>query len=126
MQLLDGKKVSMELFSRLKPRGQALQEKGIQPKLVFFLVGNNPASVAEVKMMQKACEDSSNVTLIIRYKVRVTEQEILERMEELNQDLSVHGMMIHLPLPPQLSVPLVTRAIDPIKDADGLHAYNFG
>src|SRR5690606_19445091 len=97
MQLLDGKKVSMELFSRLKPRVQALQEKGIQPKLVFFLVGNNPASVAYVNMKQKACEDSGIVSEILRYKDDVTQQEILEKMEELSQDLSVHGMMIQLP-----------------------------
>lgn len=126
MQLLDGKKVSMELFSRLKPRVEALKEKGVQPKLAFFLVGNNPASVAYVNMKQKASEESGIISEVLRYEDSVTQEEILQKMEELNQDSAVHGMMIQLPLPPQLNVPLVTRAIDPKKDADGFHAYNFG
>lgn len=126
MELLDGKKVSMELFSRLKPRVEALKQRGVQPKLVFFLVGNNPASVAYVNMKQKASEESGIISEILRYEDSVTQEEILKKMEELNQDPDVHGMMIQLPLPPQLNVPLVTRAIDPKKDADGFHAYNFG
>ena len=116
----------MELFSRLKPRVEALQKQGIQPKLVFFLVGDNPASVAYVSMKQKASEETGIISEILRYDEDVTQEEILKKMDELNQDPTVHGMMIQLPLPPQFNVPLVTRAIDPKKDADGFHAYNFG
>lgn len=126
MELLDGKKVSMELFSELKPRVNSLKERGISPKLVFFLVGENPASVAYVNMKHKACEEVGIVSEILRYGDDVSQETILNKMEELNKDPSVHGLMIQLPLPSQLSVPLVTRAIDPKKDADGFHAYNFG
>lgn len=126
MQLLDGQKVSAELFSKLQPRVDALKKKGINPKLVFFLVGENPASVAYVGMKSKACEKIGIASEILRYSEKTSQDEILRKMEELNADASIHGMMIQIPLPKQMSVPMMTRAIDPKKDADGFHAYNFG
>jgi methylenetetrahydrofolate dehydrogenase (NADP+)/methenyltetrahydrofolate cyclohydrolase len=126
MPILDGKKTSAELFSLLKTRVEALKEKGVRPKLVFFLVGNNPGSVAYVGMKQKACEKIGVTSEILRYDESVTQQEIIKKMESLNEDPKVHGMMIQVPLPAHLSVPLITRAISPKKDADGFTAYNFG
>ncbi len=126
MELLDGRKVSKELFHSLQPRVDSLKEMGVQPKLVFFLVGESAASVAYVGMKEKAAEKVGIVSEILRYEDDVTEKEILEKIESLNQDSSVHGMMVQLPLPKHISVPLITRAIDPKKDADGFHAYNFG
>jgi len=126
MQILDGKKVSAELFSRLQARVDALKKKGVHPKLVFFLIGNNPASVAYVSMKQKASEDIGILSEIIRYDDQVTQAELIGKIEMLNSDPSVHGMMVQIPLPPQLSIPEITRALDPRKDADGFHAYNMG
>lgn len=126
MKLLDGQKVSAELFSRLQPRVDALKAKGVDPKLVFFLVGENPASVSYVTMKSKACEKIGISSEILRYPEDTAQEVILEKMEDLNRDEGVHGMMIQIPLPKHMSVPLVTRAIDPKKDADGFHAYNFG
>ncbi len=126
MQILDGKKASEGLYLLLKTRVARLREQHIIPKLVFFLVGNNPASKAYVSMKEKASKEHGIHSEILRYPETVTQEEIIEKMEALNQDHHVHGMMIQLPLPKHLSVPLVTRAIDPKKDADGFHAYNFG
>lgn len=126
MPILDGKKVSEQLFLSLQPRVDALIKKGVQPKLVFFLIGENPASVAYVTMKQKACESIGIDSEILRYDESVTQQDIIEKMESLNKDPHVHGVMIQIPLPKHMSIPLVTRAIDPHKDADGFHAYNFG
>ncbi|MDP3976046.1 MAG: bifunctional 5,10-methylenetetrahydrofolate dehydrogenase/5,10-methenyltetrahydrofolate cyclohydrolase [bacterium] len=126
MQILDGKKVATKLFGELKPRVQALKKHGINPKLVFFLIGENPASQAYVRMKQKASEEIGIVSQILKYEESVSQEEILEKIEALNQDQTVHGMMIQLPLPQHLSVPQITRAMDPKKDADGFQAYNLG
>jgi len=126
MKLLDGKKVSYELFSQLQARVDSLKDMGIEPKLVFFLIGESPASVAYVSMKQKASEKLGVNSEILRYDDSVDQDTIISKIEELNQDPSVHGMMIQVPLPEQLSLPEITRALSPEKDADGFHAYNFG
>lgn len=126
MPILDGKKVSEQLFLGLQPRVDALKKQGVQPKLVFFLVGENPASVAYVNMKSKACEKIGIASEILRYDEKTSQDEIIAKMTELNLDINVHGIMIQVPLPKHMSVPLLTRAIDPKKDADGFHAYNMG
>lgn len=126
MKLLDGKKVSADLFSQLQPRVDALKTSGVNPKLVFFLIGENPASLAYVNMKMKASKKIGIRSEILRYDESITQEELLAKIHELNEDPTVSGMMVQLPLPDQLSVPEVTRALDPKKDADGFHAYNFG
>lgn len=126
MKLLDGNKVSAELFSRLQPRVDSLKEMGVTPKLVFFLVGENPASTAYVGMKQKASEKIGIESEILRYSESATQEEIIEKIHELNEDPGVHGLMVQLPLSDHMSVPEITRALSPKKDADGFHAYNFG
>ncbi len=126
MNILDGKKVSAALFQKLEPRVQSLKEQGIQPKLVFFIIGDNPASVAYVNMKMKASEKIGIASEILRYDESISQEELLNKIYELNEDPTVTGMMVQLPLPAHLSVPEVTRALDPKKDADGFHAYNFG
>jgi methylenetetrahydrofolate dehydrogenase (NADP+)/methenyltetrahydrofolate cyclohydrolase len=126
MKTLDGKKVSAELFEKLEPRVKTLKDQGIQPKLVFFIIGDSPASVAYVNMKMKASEKIGIDSEILRYDETISEEELLKKIKELNEDPSVTGMMVQLPLPSHLSVPEVTRALDPKKDADGFHAYNFG
>ena len=126
MNLLDGKNVSTKLFSQLQPRVDALREMNVTPKLVFFLIGNNPASTAYVSMKQKASEKIGISSEILRYPETVTQEEIIRKIHELNEDPGVHGLMVQLPIPDHLSVPEITRALSPKKDADGFHAYNFG
>lgn len=126
MTILDGKTVSDQLFLRLQPRVDALKQQAIHPKLVFFLIGENAASVAYVSMKSKACEKIGIESEILRYPEETTQEEIIAKMSQLNVDSNVHGMMIQIPLPKHMSVPLITRAIDPKKDADGFHAYNMG
>lgn len=124
--VLDGKKAASELFARLKPRVENLKKKGIQPKLVFFLIGNNLASLTYVTMKQKASEDIGISSEILRYQENVSQEEIINRINELNQDSNVHGMMVQLPIPKHLDVHKILLSIDPDKDADGLNAYNIG
>ena len=126
MALLDGQKTASEMFSKLKPRVDLLKEKGINTKLAFFLIGDNPASVAYVNMKKKASEKIGIISEIVNYDESVTQKELLEKIQELNQDTDTHGMMVQLPIPNHLDTYEITNSISSIKDSDGLHAYNFG
>jgi methylenetetrahydrofolate dehydrogenase (NADP+)/methenyltetrahydrofolate cyclohydrolase len=127
MEILDGRKISQTLFEALRPRVQKLiKEKNIEPKLVFFLIGESPASIAYVGMKEKACEKIGIISEVLRYTNEVSQDEILSKIDELNQDDDVHGMMIQLPLPNHLDVSTLTSSILPQKDADGLHPVNVG
>ncbi len=123
---LDGKKTAQELLQNLKIRVDALQNRGVQPKLVFFLIGNNPASRAYVNMKQKACQKIGITSTILEYPETVSPEEVHHKIQELNQDAFTHGILVQLPLPAQFSVRATTNAISPQKDVDGLHAYNAG
>lgn len=105
---------------------QALKSRGVHPKLVFLLVGNNQSSVDYVKRKQKASKNTGIISEIIRYPESVEQRNIISQIEALNEDPNVHGMMIQVPLPDHLSVQEITRSINPKKDADGFHAYNVG
>ncbi len=126
MQILDGRKVSGEILSELAQEVSDLSVKGISPKLAVILVGKDPASLSYIRQKQKACVKAGVAWEQFDYEVDVTTEQLIERIEELNEDVTVHGILVQLPVPKQVDVPKVLKAIKPSKDADGFTAYNIG
>lgn len=127
MQLLDGKALALKKRAALAEKtAQLLVEKGIKPCLVVVLVGENPASQVYVRNKEKAALAAGFESRILRYPDSLTEEELLGLLAELNEDSSVHGILVQLPLPAQIREDLVLEAIDPAKDVDGFHPFNVG
>lgn len=121
--LLDGREVADSLFKEIKERVSALSST---PKLVVILVGDDPASAVYVRNKEKACAKVGILSEVIRYDAAVSQEELIAKIEALNADESVTGMIVQVPLPPHIDESMIVRAIDPYKDADGFHAYNLG
>lgn len=121
MELLDGKALSAQLIDSVKDEAAKLK-----PKLAVILVGENPASLTYVKNKKKACEQAGIEYEEIKLSDTITQEELLKEIKRLNEDSSVNGFIVQMPLPEQIYVPDVIRAIDPKKDVDGFHAYNLG
>lgn len=121
MQLLDGKALSLQLIDSVKEKAAQLK-----PTLAVILAGENPASLTYVKNKKKACEQAGIEYKEFRFPSTISQEEILNKIEQLNQDSTINGLIVQLPLPEQIYVPEVIRAIDPTKDVDGFHAYNLG
>ncbi len=127
MNLMDGKLVAETIYTRLQGEIAALKEKGIHPKLVIILVGDDPASLSYVRSKRKASEKTGVISEVITYKPdEIDTDELIKKINDLNADTSVHGILVQLPLPAHINAPLVMKAIDPKKDVDGFTAYNLG
>lgn len=126
-QIIDGKTIARSMQQRLADRiSQLLPEYGRPPGLAVLMVGNDPASSAYVANKEKSCDRIGMTSFGKHFPVTATQSEVLAVIEELNQNPGVDGILVQLPLPPHLdSVELIT-AIDPRKDADGLHPVNLG
>lgn len=115
------------MYDNLAKEVNALRvHDNIHPKLVVILVGKNPASLSYIKQKQKACVKTGINWEQFDYEESVTTDELISKIDSLNQDETVHGILVQLPLPKHINVPLVIRAIDPKKDVDGFTAYNLG
>lgn len=127
MQLLDGKataaQIRLELSEAVKER--KLQGKKI-PHLAAILVGNDGGSVTYVNAKVKACEEIGFESTLIRYDDSVPEDILLAKVHALNEDKSIDGFIVQLPLPAHIDEQKVTLAIDPKKDVDGFHPMNLG
>ena len=127
MQLLDGKKVASEMYEKLQGDVAALKEQGINPKLVIILVGDNPASLSYIKSKRKAAEKVGIEEELIVYKPdEIDTEKLIAKIDGLNEDPHVHGILVQLPLPKHIYEPEVIKAIKPSKDVDGFTAYNIG
>lgn len=127
MILLDGRQVASELLNDAATRVLAFQEKGIKPKLVVILVGDDPASEVYVKHKVAACEKTGVISEKILYSAaEMSTEKLVAKIEELNKDPEVHGILVQLPLPDHVEAPKVIKAINPQKDVDGFTAYNMG
>src|SRR5256885_13841388 len=104
----------------------ALKTRGVTPGLAVVLVGENPASQVYVKMKGKACDEAGLYHETIKLRKETTEGELLGVVERLNADHRIHGMLVQLPLPPQIDERRVLFRIDPAKDVDGFHPVNVG
>lgn len=121
--ILDGKTVSQKILNKVKNKVQLLDKK---PHLVVVLVGNDPASQLYVKNKQKAANEVGIKSTIIKLEEDITEQFLLDKIRELNNDEDVTGILVQLPLPHHIDKNKVVTAISPKKDVDGFNPENVG
>jgi methylenetetrahydrofolate dehydrogenase (NADP+)/methenyltetrahydrofolate cyclohydrolase len=124
--LLDGKAVAAKIREEVKAEVAQLRERGIAPKLVAVLVGDDPASVVYARSKEKACGNVGIDFELFNLPGTTTEEELLKLLDRLNKDDSVHGIMIEMPLPKHINKQRVTEAVLPVKDVDGAHPINRG
>lgn len=127
MKLLDGKATAAQIQAELKEAVQARKVAGQKiPHLAAILVGNDGGSVSYVTSKVKACEAIGFESTLIRYDETVPEDILLEKVQRLNEDRSIDGFIVQLPLPKHIDELKITQAIDPKKDVDGFHPRNLG
>ncbi|MGF6599497.1 methylenetetrahydrofolate dehydrogenase (NADP+)/methenyltetrahydrofolate cyclohydrolase [Paraburkholderia sp. GAS448] len=124
--LIDGNALSRTLRADVASRAAALTARGHQPGLAVVLVGDNPASEVYVRNKVKACQDNGLFSSYDRYPATLPEADLLARIDELNRDPKIHGILVQLPLPPHIDSHKVIEAIAPEKDVDGFHVANAG
>ncbi|MEO8006314.1 MAG: bifunctional methylenetetrahydrofolate dehydrogenase/methenyltetrahydrofolate cyclohydrolase FolD [Betaproteobacteria bacterium] len=124
--LIDGVAVSKVIRAEWKLRVERLKERGITPGLAVILVGDNPASQVYVRNKVKACGEMGLHSELHQFPADVTESAVLARIAELNANPRIHGILVQLPLPPQVDNNQVLEAISVEKDVDGFHLYNLG
>lgn len=122
-EILDGKKLREKILDELKLEIEKFPKK---PSLVVILAGDNPASKIYVNNKKKTAQNLGINSEVINYPSNVTEQELLDKIEELNNDDNVTAILVQLPLPAHISKENVINAISPSKDVDGFTPYNFG
>lgn len=124
--LIDGKEVSKQIKAELKEKVGILKGKGIIPGLAAVLVGDNPASATYVRSKAKACEKVGIYSEVIKRPETLSEQELINIIEELNNRNDIDGILVQSPLPKHINEPAMTLLIDPKKDVDGFHPFNVG
>lgn len=124
--IIDGKELSKKLKEQMKDRVAQMRQQGIVPKLVVVLVGNNSASEVYVRNKHKACGEVGIESEVIKMPEETTQQELLDVVKALNEDRTVDGILVQLPLPGQINEKVVLRSILPEKDVDGFHPVNVG
>ena len=125
-QRIDGKAISNQIKEEAALEAQKLQRQGITPCLAVVLVGNDPASMVYVNNKKKACEKVGILSRSYELPEDTEEKDLLALVEQLNMDDSVHGVLVQLPLPPQIDEEKVILAVDPKKDVDCFHPLNVG
>ncbi len=125
-QLIDGNALSKQLRASVAERAAALRARGITPGLAVVLVGDSAASQVYVRNKVKACEDNGIASVLEKYDARLTEAALLARVDALNNDPSIHGILVQLPLPQHIDAQKVIEAIAPAKDVDGFHIASAG
>ncbi len=123
---IDGNALSQKLRADVTLRTTALKVRGITPGLAVILVGENPASQVYVRNKVKACHDSGLHSLLEKHPDSLTQDALLNRIDALNHDKSIHGILVQLPLPEHIDAQKVIEAIAPAKDVDGFHIASAG
>jgi len=127
MQLLDGKYISEKLKVEIaKEAAELLEKNGRKPHLVAVLVGHDGGSETYVASKMRNCEKVGFQSSLVRYEDDVTEEELLEKVAQLNADVGIDGIIVQLPLPKHIDPEKVTEKIDHRKDVDGFHPLNLG
>lgn len=124
--LIDGKQIAKKKKNEIAQEVETLKKAGITPGLAVILVGNNSASQTYVKSKQKSCLELGMYSLLIEMPESTSEQELLNKIDELNKDDAIHGILVQLPLPSQINESNIIEAIIPEKDVDGFHPINIG
>ncbi|MCK2016681.1 bifunctional methylenetetrahydrofolate dehydrogenase/methenyltetrahydrofolate cyclohydrolase FolD [Peribacillus frigoritolerans] len=125
-QLINGKEIAESVRQEISKEVQQLREKNVVPGLAVILVGDNQASQTYVRHKQKACEDLGMHSVLIKKPADLSQEELIQSIAELNQDDSIHGILVQLPLPGHIQEKAIIEAISPEKDVDGFHPINIG
>ena len=125
-QLIDGNALSRQLRGDVAKRAAALRARGMTPGLAVVLVGENPASQVYVRNKVKACQDNGLHSVLESYPASLSEADLLARVDALNRDPAIHGILVQLPLPAHIDAQKVIEAISPHKDVDGFHVASAG
>ncbi|MGL4522003.1 MAG: bifunctional methylenetetrahydrofolate dehydrogenase/methenyltetrahydrofolate cyclohydrolase FolD [Bacilli bacterium] len=125
-EIISGTEISAQIREELRTEIETLKQAGIVPGLTVILVGNNSASLSYVTSKEKACKDLGMNGTLVQMLEDSTEQQLLEKIQQLNEDPSVHGILVQLPLPSHMNEEHVICAIAPDKDVDGFHPVNVG
>ncbi|GAA7757580.1 MULTISPECIES: bifunctional methylenetetrahydrofolate dehydrogenase/methenyltetrahydrofolate cyclohydrolase FolD [Cupriavidus] len=124
--LIDGNALAKQIRAEAAQRADRLTAAGHQPGLAVVLVGEDPASQVYVRNKVKACEDNGFYSSLNRYPADLSEADLLARIDELNNDPKIHGILVQLPLPKHIDSHKVLETIAPEKDVDGFHVANAG
>lgn len=124
--ILDGKALSAQCKETIRKEVEELAAKGCRPGMAVVLVGENPASKVYVRNKEKDCQECGIYSAMYHLPEETTEKELLELLDTLNHDASIHGILVQLPLPKQINSQRVIEAIDPQKDVDAFHPTNVG
>jgi methylenetetrahydrofolate dehydrogenase (NADP+)/methenyltetrahydrofolate cyclohydrolase len=122
--LIEGRTIAEKVYSNLRGEIAELKERGVTPGLAVVLVGDNPASRAYVRSKDKMCRDLGLHSVKLELPAETTQTELLARVEELNRDPAIHGILVQSPPPKQIDEAAIVRALDPAKDVDGFHPAN--
>ncbi len=125
-QLIDGTALSKKIRAEVALRAAALTARGVKPGLAVILVGDSPASQVYVRNKVKACEDAGLHSVLEKYPATLSEADLLARVDALNRDPAIHGILVQLPLPAHIDAHKVIEAISPAKDVDGFHVASAG
>ena len=126
-KILDGKALAEEIRGEVATGVAEMQQKhGVTPGLAAVLVGDDPASALYVRNKRRACDEVGMVSETILLPADSTNQQVLVQVQALNNDPRFHGILVQLPLPPQVDERLIMESLDPSKDVDGLHPFNVG
>jgi methylenetetrahydrofolate dehydrogenase (NADP+)/methenyltetrahydrofolate cyclohydrolase len=124
--IIDGRKIAAEIQAELKQRISKLGERGVTPKLVTLLVGEDPASLSYLRGITRTCGEVGVITEPVKLPETVTQLALMEKINELNRDAKVHGILLFLPLPKHLNALEAESAISPQKDVDGTNPISAG
>ena len=125
-RIIDGIAVSKQIRAEVAQRAAALTARGAKPGLAVVLVGDNPASQVYVRNKVKDCQENGLHSVLEQYPATMTEAELLARVEALNDDPTIHGILVQLPLPAHIDAHKVIETISPLKDVDGFHVASAG
>lgn len=125
-ELLDGKAIAAEIRTEVAARVKALAAAGAKPGLAVILVGDDPASAVYVAAKGKACEEAGMKSVTLRLPASTSQAELLKKVDELNADRTIHGILVQMPLPKQIDPDIVIQRLDPRKDVDCFHPVNVG
>ena len=123
-RIIDGRVVAEKVYRELRAEIAALADRGITPGLAVVLVGDDPASRAYVRSKDKMCRELGLHSVKLELPAETTQDELLFRVEELNCDPAIHGILVQSPPPKQIDEEAIVRALDPGKDVDGFHPIN--
>src|SRR3954468_5573616 len=123
-KLIEGRAVAEKVYAELRGEIAELKTRGITPGLAVVLVGDEPASRAYVRSKDKMCRDLGLHSVKLELPASTTQNELLARVEQLNRDSSIHGILVQSPPPEHIDEAAIVRALDPRKDVDGFHPEN--